>query len=251
VYSGGRRGSTLLCIVVARRNSAQEMKLYEIPPFILQRIIWFPTYFLLVIFCRLEVRGKEHVRNAGRNVIFASNHSCELDPVFVNALCPYFSRHVPLFYVSREQGFYSHMGWWKKRLYGSWFFTAWGAFPAHAKLRNYGKSLEKHLAILRDGNDLCIFPVWRDGPERKTVPAKGGVAYLARETGVPVIPVSIDGTEGMTAIDFILRRRKVVVTAGPALYAKDIFKQNAVTSDERARCEAAAAVIAEKIERLQ
>ena len=227
------------------------MKFYAVVPGLLQRLVWFPTYFILLFFCRLEVRGREYVKNLPQNAIFASNHSCELDPILVNALCPYFSRHVPLFYVSREKEFYAHMGWWRKHVYGSWFFTAWGAFSAPANLRDYRRALKIHLGILRDGNDLCIIPVWKAGPERKTTRAKGGVAYLVRESNVPVIPVSIDGTEGMTVADFLLRRRTVVVTAGPPLYKKDLFKEDETPGDERSVCERAAAVIAEKIAALK
>ncbi|MDE2188208.1 MAG: hypothetical protein KGJ35_00560, partial [Patescibacteria group bacterium] len=81
------------------------MKLYFLSPLILQKIIWIPTNIILRFFCHLQVRGLENLKGIGRNAIFASNHASELDPFFIPASLPFFSRFSPIFYASREKAF--------------------------------------------------------------------------------------------------------------------------------------------------
>ena len=75
-----------------------------------------------------------------------------------------------------------------------------------------------HIAIIRAGGSLCIFPeghITRDGNIQS---AKGGVAYLAYETKVPIIPVHLGGAYRISFFDFILRRRHLTVTYGEPMY---------------------------------
>jgi len=94
-----------------------------------------------------------------------------------------------------------------------------GAYPAVGGIRDYEKSLEHHLKILKKDSSVCIFP----GNTRTEIvdPRKirGGVAFLAHKTGSPVIPVGIKGlhTAG-------LKKKRVSVVYGEPLYVKDIFK---------------------------
>ena len=189
------------------------MKLYFLSPLILQKIIWIPTNVALRFFGHLEIRGMENLTGLTSPIIFACNHTSELDPFFVPASLPFFSRFSPIFYTSRESKFYVNSGW-RKHFYGGTFFKAWGSYPVHIGLHNYEKSLDHHINILRDRGSLCIFPEGRTTPDGNIQQAKGGVAYLAYKTGAVIMPVRIGGVFRLRAKDFFFRHIRLSITYG-------------------------------------
>lgn len=227
------------------------MQTYEIMPAIFQRFIWVPLRVSMSIFCSLKVEGVEHVKNIRGNMIIASNHSSELDPLLIVACLPFFSRHLPLFFTSREKDFYASMGW-KRIIYGGTFFRMMGAYQAYVGLKNYELALRHHLKFINEGKNICIFPSGKRNLRGEKPTAKGGVGFLARETQLPIMPILIQGLENLTLADFFSGKRKVTVTFGKPLYAKDIFQNAAkvVIDTGRNDYEKAAAVLMEKIAQL-
>src|SRR3989344_5971123 len=94
-------------------------------PLVLQTAIWPATRFFFWLFLHLRVVGLENLKNLPKGVIFATNHSSELDPILVPASLPFLSKFMPMFYVSRPREFYSTSGW-RWFLYGGLFFTLCG-----------------------------------------------------------------------------------------------------------------------------
>jgi 1-acyl-sn-glycerol-3-phosphate acyltransferase len=191
--------------------------MYFISPLFLQKIIWIPTRFVLKFFGHLEMTGLENIKDIKSNIIFACNHTSELDPVLIPASLPFRSRQSPMFYVSREKKFYGASGW-RRHFYGGLFFRLWGSYPVYVGLRDYGKSLAQHIKIVNDGFSICIFPEGRTTPNGVIQIAKGGVSYLSHVTNVPVVPVRIDGNFRLTLKDFILRKRTLRVIFGEPIY---------------------------------
>lgn len=189
------------------------MKIYFVLPLLLQKFIWIPTRFILVIFGRVEIRGLEHLKGLQKPVIFASNHSSEIDPFMVPACLPFWSRFSPLFYITREKSFYSTNGW-RKHLFGGLFINAWGGYSAQVGLNDYSKSLAEHLQIIKDGGSFCIFPEGGITKDGKLQQGKGGTTYLSESANVPIIPVTVFGVYGMSVVDFFMRKRKITVTFG-------------------------------------
>jgi 1-acyl-sn-glycerol-3-phosphate acyltransferase len=136
-----------------------------------------------------------------------------------------------MFYTSREQAFYSRAGW-RQRFYGGVFFKAWGAYPVYVGLHDYEKSMKNHLAIVRDGGNLCIFPEGKATRDGKIHEGKGGVAYLAYKTGRPIVPVHLGGTFQLTPGDFFRGRRKLSISYGEPIYMTDKPGAAALTSDD-------------------
>jgi len=227
------------------------METYEIMPNVFQRLAWGPLRVSMTFFCSLQIRGLENVKKIEGNMIIASNHSSELDPLLIVACLPFFSRHLPLFFASRGKEFYSSMGW-RRIFYGGTFFTMMGAYQVYAGLRNYPLALRHHLSFIQNGNNICIFPSGEMNPGREPQKAKGGVAFLAQETGRPILPVLIQNLERLTLKDFLSGKRKAVVTFGEPLYAKDIFQdiKKVVIDVNRNDYEKAAAVLMKKIAQL-
>ena len=125
-----------------------------------------------------------------------------------------------MFYVTAPiSAFKNHAFGWRARLYTSrWFFPSWGAYPHIAGQKDYAKSLAHHIALLKDGHSICIFPeggLTKDGNLQQ---AHGDVSYLSYTTHVPIIPVAIVGSYRLGFRQFMSRRVRVTVVFGEPQY---------------------------------
>jgi len=191
---------------------------------VFQITVWPLTRFILWFFGRLEVRGLEHLQDLpkGKAVIFASNHSAEIDPFIPPASLPFMSRFIPLYYTIREKSFYDESGF-MQIFYGGFFFKFIGGQYVYAGLKDYEKSLPNHIELLRQNRNLFIFPeggINRIGTGVRE--AKGGIAYLAEKMNSPIVPIGISGMYGMSFADFFMRKRKIRVVFGAPISQEEI-----------------------------
>jgi len=219
-------------------------------PSFLQHLAWWPMRFVLRVFCSLRIQGIENIESLKTNLIIASNHTSELDPLLIVACLPFFSCHLPLYFVSREKSFYKNSR--RSFMYGGRFFKMMGAYPAYVGLNNYELALRHHLEAIDRGGNVCIFPVGKKHLSSEVIKAKGGVSYMAIKTGLPIIPVMIQGIEKLTFASFISGKRKLTITFGEPLYVKDIFKNldKKTTDLDKKDYENAAAVLMRKVAQL-
>jgi glycerol-3-phosphate dehydrogenase (NAD(P)+) len=133
----------------------------------------------LLIFFHMSRIGREHVPDGA--VILASNHRSFLDP-FVVGIC----LNRPVYFVAKKELF-------DRRLAG-WFLNCLGAFPIK-RGESDEESVETAKQILARGGALVIFPEGTRIREGSLGRPKRGVGRLALETGAPVVPVAVHGTE--------------------------------------------------------
>jgi glycerol-3-phosphate dehydrogenase (NAD(P)+) len=153
------------------------------------------------LYFRLSRIGREHIPESGP-VIFASNHRSFLDP-FILGVC---SRR-PIYYVAKREIFANPIV--------AWFVGSLGAFPVHRGAGD-GDMLATARAILARGDCVVIFPEGtRTRPGALGRP-KRGVGRLALETGAPVVPVAMKGTEAVRK-GWRIRPHKVRVRIGRPL----------------------------------
>ena len=153
------------------------------------------------IYFRLNRLSREHIPAEGP-VIFAANHRSFLDPFVIGTLT-----RRPMYYVAKKELF-------SNRLQG-WILNALGAFPVDRGAADQ-EMLTTARAILARGDAVLIFPEGtrvRPGPLGK---AKRGVGRLALETGAPVVPVAVHGTEDVRK-GFRIRPRRVKIRCGRPL----------------------------------
>jgi 1-acyl-sn-glycerol-3-phosphate acyltransferase len=153
------------------------------------------------LYFRLSRIGREHIPETGP-VIFAANHRSFLDP-FIVGVC---SRR-PIYYVAKREIFANPLV--------AWFVSSLGAFPVH---RGAGDAdmLETARAILERGDCVLMFPEGtRTRPGALGRP-KRGVGRLALETGAPVVPVAMIGTEAVRK-GWMIRPHKIRVRIGRPL----------------------------------
>lgn len=200
-------------------------------PFILQLIVWAPTRLILFLFGRFKVEGKENLKDLDGGVIFALNHSSELDVILLPASLNPFSRFFPTFYVARERKFYKKTGW-KSLFYGGTWFKFWGAYPAPTGMKNYEKTLHRHIKILKDKRNLCVFPEGRKTETGKVQPARGGVVFLAEATGATIVPVAVSGHYKMTGWNFIFRKRQITLKFLKPVKVEDLHLTKDISYDQ-------------------
>lgn len=226
--------------------------LFLIFPFILQTIVWPTTRFFFWIFLRLKVVGLNNLEGLPKGVIFTLNHTSELDPILVPASLPFFSKFMPMFYVSRPREFYKNSGW-RQLFYGGFFFKLLGAHSAISGYKDYGVSLSNHIHIIQRRHSLIIFPEGHKTLDGNVMvnEAHGGVAFLAEKTGLPIVPVCISGAFKMNLKDCLLRRRQVTVIFSRPVYASDVFNMAFLLNDSDNRYKAAARSVLGLIAKIQ
>jgi 1-acyl-sn-glycerol-3-phosphate acyltransferase len=225
------------------------MRIYHLTGNIIQRVAWLPLWVIFLLFLRMEFKGIDHVKKLKTNVIFAANHANEFDPLIIVSCLPFFSRHLPLLFVSREKEFYKKLGW-RGKIYGGLFFRLIAALPVYTGLNDYHKALKHHIDALKCGKSVCIFPMGKKHLDEDIHQAKGGVAYLAGVSGLPIVPVRITGIENMKGGEFWKRRRKLQVTFGEPVYFKELSGSDNANTDKNL-CEQTAVSLMEKIVALE
>jgi 1-acyl-sn-glycerol-3-phosphate acyltransferase len=156
---------------------------------LLKRIILGPI--LHAIF-RPWVRGEEHVPETG-GAILASNHLSFSDSIFLPLVL---KRRVTFL---AKSDYFTGRGL-KGRLTAG-FFKGLGQLPVD---RSGGQTseaaLQTGLKVLRRGDLLGIYPEGTRSPDGRLYRGKTGVARLALEAGVPVLPVAMIGTDKVQPI---------------------------------------------------
>lgn len=152
------------------------------------------------VWFRLRVDGAEHVPREGAAIV-APNHKSFWDSFFVAAGT---RRHVR--YMGKAELFEGPWGRLLIRL---------GAFPVRRGQAD-ADALETAREILRQGGLLALFP---EGTRVRDADQLGaprrGAGRLALETGVPVVPAAITGTERLFAGPLPRPRRVQVAFAEP------------------------------------
>ncbi|MEA2373682.1 MAG: glycerol-3-phosphate dehydrogenase [Thermoleophilaceae bacterium] len=147
-----------------------------------------PVYWLvrailqpaILIWFRLDRQGRDHIPRTGP-VILAANHRSFLDP-FIVGVC----LRRPVYFVAKQELF--------ARRWQGWLLNALGAFPIR-RGESDEQAVETSKAILARGDAVVIFP---EGTRIRTGALgnpKRGVGRLALETGAPVVPIAVAGTE--------------------------------------------------------
>jgi 1-acyl-sn-glycerol-3-phosphate acyltransferase len=175
--------------------------------FILKNFLLGP---ILKALFRPWVRGIENIPTSGA-VILASNHLSFSDSIFL----PLQSRR-PVVFLAKSEYF---TGKGVKGALTRWFFKATGQLPID---RSGGKaseaSLNTGLKVLGQGQVLGIYPEGTRSPDGRLFRGRTGIARMALEAKVPVVPVAMIDTEKVQPIGRRLPRiRRIGIIVGEPL----------------------------------
>lgn len=185
---------------------------------------------LLRVF-RPWLKGVENVPVSGA-AILASNHLSFIDSVFL----PLVLRR-PVVFLAKSEYFTGRgfKGWLVRQ-----FFLASGQLPID---RSGGKASEDALFtginVLSEGKLLGIYPEGTRSPDGKIYRGRTGIARMALESGVPVIPVAMIDTEKVMPIGAKMPKvQRIGVVFGSPLdfsrfsgYENDRFVLRAITDE--------------------
>nr|WP_221585728.1 lysophospholipid acyltransferase family protein [Microbacterium sp. G2-8] len=137
---------------------------------------------------RPRVEGKELIPADGP-VIFASNHLSFIDSIAI----PIAAAPRAVHFLAKSEYFTGTgiKGWFSRT-----FFTAVGAMPVD---RGAGQAameaLDQQKRILESGAAVALHPEGTRSRDGRLYKGRTGVAYLALETGAPVVPIGLIGTD--------------------------------------------------------
>ncbi|WP_239065923.1 lysophospholipid acyltransferase family protein [Microbacterium hibisci] len=131
---------------------------------------------------RPRIDGKGNVPRTGP-VIFASNHLSFIDSIAIPVAAPR-----PVHFLAKASYF--------EKPASRWFFTAIGAIPVH---RGAGQAaldaLDQQRTLLEEGSAVALYPEGTRSLDGRLYKGRTGVAFLALQTGAPVVPVGLIGTD--------------------------------------------------------
>jgi 1-acyl-sn-glycerol-3-phosphate acyltransferase len=165
---------------------------------------------LLRLFCRPTIEGVERIPESG-GAILASNHLAVVDSFFLPLLVP---RRIT--FLAKREYFTEPglIGWAKKQ-----FFTGAGQVPVDRSGGSAAQAaMRTAVRLLREGKLLGIYPEGTRSPDGRLYKGKTGVARMALEAGVPVIPVAMIGTDKVNPIGSRMwRPHRVQIKVGEPL----------------------------------
>lgn len=181
------------------------------------------------------VRGEDALVDLPLPVIFAANHASHADTPLLLSCLPLRFRHRTVVAAAAD---YFFDRTWKA---AAWSFLL-AAIPIE-RTRVNRRSAELAADLVTDGWNLVIFPEGGRSPDGWGQTFTGGAAYLALRTGVPVVPVHLEGTrrllpKGRTRLE----RSATTITFGLPLRPRE--GENARRFS--ARIEAAVATLADE-----
>lgn len=163
-------------------------------------------------FLHLKIESEEEdLKKIKSPMLIIINHTCWIDPFLVGSVFPFLSKVFPISYAAWYRHYYSV-------LLPSLFL--YGCFPVQRGL-GLEKTLKEGIKVLNNRGTVGIFPEGRRRHLGRPRRGRRGAAYLAVQTGVPILPVKIEGILGIKLLDFLLRRRKAVIKVGKLFYLSE------------------------------
>ena len=142
---------------------------------------------ILRVLWRPQITGLEHIPPEG-GAILASNHMSIVDSIFLPLMLDR-----PLTFAAKSEYFTGRgVG---SRLAGTYLRATNQLSVDRAQARAGQDMLEAALALLRRGQLFGIYPEGTRSPDGRLYRGRTGVAWLALNSGLPVIPVAMIGTD--------------------------------------------------------
>ncbi len=160
---------------------------------------------------RPRVEGRENVPRTGP-VILASNHLSFIDSIAIPVAAPR-----PVHFLAKSSYF---EGTGISGALSRSFFQAIGAIPVR---RGAGQAaldaLDQQRQLLEEGLAVALYPEGTRSADGRLYKGRTGVAFLALQTGAPVVPVGLIGTDRVMPVGAKMPslRERVTVRFGEPL----------------------------------
>ena len=180
-------------------------------------MFYFLAYPVVFVLLRLMMRGLGRLRSSGEENIparggflYCPNHLSDCDPPAVFVSCP----RRPWFMGKSELFDLPVVGW---------MFSHFQGFPIKRDSADRA-ALRRTEALLKAGEPVVLFPEGRLSESGRMGRVQPGAALLSLRTGVPIVPVGLQNTNGIVPYGELWPRwspRRVQVNYGAPLYPQD------------------------------
>jgi 1-acyl-sn-glycerol-3-phosphate acyltransferase len=154
-------------------------------------------FLVLVVLRRaLRVTGRERIPRTGPALV-VSNHVSLCDPALVGP----FIRRPDVYFMAKSDAF--------RKRWHAYILRGYNAFPVVRQTADR-PALRHALDVLASGHVLVMFPEGSRSSDHKIARPHAGVGFIARHSGVPVIPAAIWGTENVMPKDRLIPRHAMV-----------------------------------------
>ncbi len=172
---------------------------------------------------RVSVEGTEHAGD-GRPTILCVNHQSSMDIPVLLAHLPFQFRFV----AKRSLFNYPFMGWHMRR---SGYIAVGRDKPGQAR-----KGVDQAVERIRQGYPVVIFPEGGRSRDGNFLSFKPGAFHLAILAGVPITPVTLNGTMACLRPDSVhIRPGKVEMIVHPQIPTAGLAKEDAEALAGRVR----------------
>lgn len=206
--------------IVARLD--REGKIAERDAIVNEKVGNWARYVVKIAGGTVEVSGAENVPK-DTAVVFVGNHQSDLDiPILLG-------------YIDKPKAFISKIEVLKVPYLGAWMRFMQCTFIDRKDMRQSVRAMQEAVETVKKGYSLVIFP---EGHRSKGAPVaefKAGSFKLALKAGVPIIPVTIDGSWRLLEEKGRLQDAHVHITLHPAIPTAGLSHEEAAAIPERVR----------------
>ena len=179
----------------------RQRKRYYMEDTLLRRGLTATLRFIFRLFTVIKVSGVENLPASG-GVVLVANHLTEFDVFPMQFVLPRL-----IFFMGKAELF-------KNPLLDP-VFRHLGGFPVHRGERDEW-AVQHALEVLESGKVLGMFPEGKRSQGRGLRAAKTGAARFAIQTGVPLVPMAVIGTDQI--FKRFPRRKRVTLIVGVPIY---------------------------------
>lgn len=176
---------------------------------------------------QIEVEGEDNIPK-DQAVLFVSNHQANFD--------------IPLLlgYIDKPKGFIAKVELTKLPIVSMWMKRINCVFINRKNVRQSLQAINEGIEILRNGYSLVIFPEGTRSRSSQLGEFKKGSLKLALKAGVPIIPITINGSyKIMEQSNYLIRPAKVKIVVGKPIFIEQLTEEEKNNLAEVVRIEIA------------
>lgn len=156
----------------------------------------------------ITVIGAENIPETGP-IILAPNHRSYMDPPYLSMV------------TKRQLHLMAKDSLFRVPVFGA-YIKAMGAFPVKRGAADRG-AIKQAIAELKAGHVMGIFPEGTRAASGTLLPAEKGFALVAKQTGIPIVPIALEGTDKVLPMHGRLHRAHVTATIGKPMTASEML----------------------------
>lgn len=198
-----------------------EMRPEEFPPdahtraYAITRVI---VRLLMPLLGGITVRGAENIPARGP-ILLAVNHRAYMDPPYLSMV------------TERQLHLMAKAELFRIPVFGP-YIRALGAFPVRRGAPDRG-AIRQAIDELKAGHVLGIFPEGTRAEPGTLMPAERGFALIAKQTGIPIVPIALEGTDRVHPKHARrLHRAHVTATVGKPVTAGEMLATDSASGKD-------------------